>query len=83
MNYFNIIVNNKIQTDKIKKDKGGKPSLHIGYNNGLYLNEDVHKEKKWTVKKIKNRGDKLIDEAVRLYSWPDLIEEKSDVNEDK
>ena len=49
---------------KYRKNQDGKD---IGYTNGLYLNNDVVSEDKWTVEKINNRTDKLVATALELF----------------
>lgn len=49
---------------KYRKNQEGKD---IGYTNGLYLNNDVVVEDKWTVERIKNRTDKLVSISLNLF----------------
>lgn len=51
-----------------KKDLKDKKGNDIGYNNGLYLNRDIIGKKKWIKEDIKERTDKLVKEALNLYS---------------
>lgn len=37
--------------------------------NGLFLNEDVVSENKWTIEKIKDRTDKIVRILLKMYSW--------------
>lgn len=55
---------------KKKKDRMDKSnSKYIGYRNGLVLNEDVVSEETWTVDKIKERTNKLVEIIKNIYSW--------------
>lgn len=44
-----------------KKNRTDKDGKYIGYKNGLKLNEDVVNEDAWTIDKIKNRTNKLVE----------------------
>lgn len=50
---------------KSNKDK----NKYIGYRNGLFLNEDVVDQETWTIEKIKNRTDKIVNMATELFRW--------------
>ena len=52
--------------DKRDRKKDGKD---IGYRNGLYLNQDVVSEDRWTVDRITARTDKLVKTLLEMYSW--------------
>ena len=53
-----------------KKDRKSKDKTKdIGYRNGLFLNEDVVIEDKWTVDKITTRTDKLVKILLEMYAW--------------
>lgn len=53
-----------------KKDRMDKSnSKYIGYRNGLALNEDVVSEETWTVDKIKERTNKLVEIIKNIYTW--------------
>lgn len=53
-----------------KKDRMDKSNTkYIGYRNGLVLNEDVVSEETWTVDKIKERTNKLVEIIKSIYSW--------------
>jgi len=51
--------------DRTSKDK----TKEIGYKNGLYLNRDVVDQNEWTVDKIKNRTDELVNILMDMYKW--------------
>ena len=53
-----------------KKDRKSKDKTKdIGYRNGLFLNEDVVTETKWTVDKITTRTDKIVKILLEMYEW--------------
>lgn len=53
-----------------KRDRKSKDGLHdIGYRNGLFLNQSVVNEDKWTVDKIKDRTDVLVAIIMQLFAW--------------
>ena len=53
-----------------KKDRKSKDKTkYIGYRNGLFLNEDVVSETKWTVDKITTRTNKIVKTLLEMYKW--------------
>lgn len=53
-----------------KKDRKSKDkSKDIGYKNGLFLNQDVVCETKWSVEKITARTNKLVRILLEMYKW--------------
>lgn len=53
-----------------KKDRKSKDKTKdIGYRNGLFLNEDVVSEAKWTVDKITTRTNKIVKTLLKMYKW--------------
>lgn len=52
---------------KEKRDRVNKDGKKIGYKNGLFLNEDVANEDKWTVEKIEKRTEKMVNILMDLY----------------
>lgn len=50
-----------------KKFRKNKDNNDIGYKNGLFLNDDVITQDKWTVDKIEERTEKLIRILMELY----------------
>lgn len=52
-----------------KKTRKGRDGKKMGYENGLYLNEEVVSETEWTIKKIKNRTGKLVDDIKDIFKW--------------
>lgn len=53
--------------DRKIKDEKNKDGKYIGYRNGLFLNEDVVNQENWTIDKINNRTDKIIDILMDLF----------------
>lgn len=52
-----------------KKDRMSKDKKYIGYRNGLYLNSDVVNQKEWTIKRITNRTEKIVEILKNMYRW--------------
>lgn len=53
-----------------KKDRKSKDKTKdIGYRNGLFLNEDVVTETKWTVDNIITRTDKIVKILLGMFKW--------------
>lgn len=50
--------------DRKSKDK----TKDTGYRNGLYLNQDVVIENTWTIQKIQNRTDSLVNLLLEMFS---------------
>ena len=65
--YNQYLSNFSFEKKRDRKSRDG--SKYIGYRNGLYLNNDVVNQKKWTVDIIKERTDKIVNEIVDLFSW--------------
>ena len=63
---YNSSLSNKSFGDKKNRQKDGK---YVGYKNGLYLNEDVVIQDKWTIDLIKQRTKKLSNEALELFKF--------------
>lgn len=52
-----------------KKDRMSKDKKYIGYRNGLYLNSDVVNQKEWTIKRITDRTEKIVEILKNMYRW--------------
>jgi len=62
---FNSTLGNKsFEEKKNRKDRKGR---RVGYKNGLNLNKDLVKYKKWTVENIELRTQKLVDQTIKLF----------------
>ncbi len=64
--YNSNLSNKSFEQKKNRKNSDGN---EIGYKNGLYLNQEVVSEDSWSVQKIQNRTDKLVDEALKEFSF--------------
>ena len=53
----------------VEKRDALKNGVPIGYNNGLWLNNDLKNIDEWNETLIKERSEKLIEEAIRLFSF--------------
>lgn len=63
---YNSKLGNKSFAEKRdRKDAAGKP---VGYMNGLYLNTELRDQNSWAVQEIQVRTNKLVDEAMKLFS---------------
>lgn len=63
---YNSALGNKSFGEKqSRKDQKGRP---VGYNNGFYLNKELATESSWTVTKIKDRTENLVDQIVEKYA---------------
>lgn len=51
-----------------KRDKKDKDGKFIGYKNGLVLNKDLANKDMWTLNDIKDRTEKLVKEAIKIFS---------------
>lgn len=65
--YNQELSNMSFEKKKNRKSKDG--SKENGYRNGLYLNSDVVTEDEWTVEKIKNRTDKIVEILLEMFAW--------------
>lgn len=53
-----------------KRDRKSKDKTKVvGYRNGLYLNRDVVREDTWTIEKIKDRTDRIVQILMDMYKW--------------
>ena len=53
-----------------KRDRKSKDKTKVvGYRNGLYLNRDVVTEDTWTIEKIKDRTDRIVQILMDMYKW--------------
>ncbi len=62
---FNSALGNKSFEEK--RDRKDKQGRHVGYNNGLKLNEDLVNCSEWTIQQIDIRTKKLVDQAMDLF----------------
>ena len=53
-----------------KRDRKSKDKTNdVGYRNGLYLNRNVVTENTWTIEKIKDRTDRIVQILLGMYKW--------------
>lgn len=50
-----------------KRDRTNAKGDPIGYKNGLWLNSDLKEAETWNEASIKRRGQRIIDEAIKVY----------------
>ncbi len=63
---YNSKLGNKSFAEKCdRKDADGRP---VGYKNGLHLNAELRDKDSWGVQDIQARTNKLVDEAMNLFS---------------
>ena len=62
--YNSSLSNKGFEEKKERKDKNGNK---IGYNNGLYINEDIYKKNEWKEKDIVERTEKLVKHFLNKY----------------
>jgi len=53
----------------VKRDWNDRQGNPAGYRNGLWLNDDLRDEQTWTPEKIALRTERLVAEALRVFSW--------------
>mgnify|MGYP005827868079 CR=1 FL=1 len=58
----------------IKQNKKNKEGKYIGFKNGLWINEAIKDIDTWKEKNIKNRTDKLVSEALRIFRLKEVSE---------
>jgi len=52
-----------------KRDRTDKSGKQVGYRNELNLNTDLCQETSWTIEKIEQRTEKLVDKVMELFSF--------------
>ena len=72
---YNSALGNKSFEEKQNRTDG--KGRKVGYNNGLYLNEQLAQETSWTVDKIKARTHALVDKVITKYPLSADSETKS------
>jgi hypothetical protein len=51
-----------------KRDRVDSKKRHVGFRNGLKLNQDLAKSDSWSTQQIDRRTTKLAAEAMRLFA---------------
>ena len=62
---FNSALGNKSFQDK--RDRKDREGRHVGYKNGLRLNEELASCREWKITNIEQRTQRLVDEVMNLY----------------
>ena len=62
--YNSALGNKSFEEKKNRTDSHGRK---VGYNNGLYLNEALAIESRWTIDKLKARTEQLVQEVLAKY----------------
>lgn len=66
---YNSTLGNKSFEEK--RDRRSKETKrYIGYKNGLDINKEIAQKDVWTIEDIKKRTTFLVDELLRVYSFP-------------
>jgi ribosomal 50S subunit-associated protein YjgA (DUF615 family) len=52
-----------------KRDRVDSKKRHVGFRNGLKLNQDLAKAESWSIGQIDKRTTKLADEVMRLFAF--------------
>jgi len=55
-----------------KRDRVNKKGHAVGYNNGLYLNNELAETDSWSVDKITARTDLLVSKTIELFKLPNV-----------
>jgi hypothetical protein len=56
-----------------KRDRKERNGAHVGYRNGLNLNDDLVSVDIWTKEQIEARTEKLVDLAVAAFSFDGVM----------
>jgi len=55
-----------------KRDRQDSNGINVGYRNGLNLNDDLVSEEMWTRDQIEARTTKLIDLALKAFTFDNV-----------
>lgn len=67
--YNSTLGNKSFEEKRDRKTKDGK--CFIGYRNGLGINTEIALKDKWTIDDIKERTERLVDELIKVYKFPE------------
>jgi hypothetical protein len=56
-----------------KRDRTTRDKRPVGYNNGLYLNQELAVAETWSVELIEQRTAMMVDKALTLFSLPGVV----------
>lgn len=66
--YNSALSNFSFERKRDRMDK--KKENYIGYKNGLEINKELANKESWTVEDIKNRTDKMVEELLEMFKFP-------------
>lgn len=75
--YNSKLGNKSFEEKRNRQDARGK---HVGYKNGLFLNESLRKAKAWTIKDIEARTEMLVETAMRLFALKQPSSKRSEAS---
>lgn len=67
---YNSTLGNKSFLDK--RDRMTRDKRPVGYNNGLYLNQELAEAESWSVAQIERRTAEMVDKALTMFSLPEM-----------
>ncbi|WP_447832285.1 DUF262 domain-containing protein [Aeromonas salmonicida] len=67
---YNSTLGNKSFLDK--RDRITRDKRPVGYNNGLYLNQELAEAESWSVVQIERRTAEMVDKALTMFSLPEM-----------
>ncbi|QTE96352.1 DUF262 domain-containing protein [Shewanella algae] len=67
---YNSTLGNKSFIEK--RDRTNRDKRAVGYNNGLYLNQELAAADTWSVAQIEQRTAEMVDKALTLFSLPNM-----------
>lgn len=73
--YNSRLSNSSLEIKQNKKNKEGK---YIGFKNGLWINEAIKDTNAWEEEDIKQRTDKLVTEALRIFRLNEGVEKRDE-----
>ncbi|EPC7971283.1 DUF262 domain-containing protein [Enterobacter hormaechei] len=56
-----------------KRDRTTRDKRPVGYNNGLYLNQELAVADNWSIAQIEQRTAAMVDKAITLFSLPGVV----------
>ena len=56
-----------------KRDRTTRDKRPVGYNNGLYLNQELAITDTWSIVQIEQRTTAMVDNALILFSLPSVV----------
>ncbi|HGE8493868.1 TPA: DUF262 domain-containing protein [Serratia marcescens] len=68
---YNSSLGNKCFLEK--RDRTTRDKRPVGYNNGLYLNQELAITETWSIVQIEQRTTAMVDKALILFSLPGVV----------